>query len=294
MTAEHVVLVNPIAGRRTVAPDSISAALERHGVDHELLVIDGRDAMRRQVERVVREGRRLVVAGGDGTVGLAAETMIQAGLAAEAHPLAILPLGSGCDLLRTFGIPQDLDQAAAHLVRPGEYRIDVGHLAGDWGERIFVNIAQAGVGAAAAETAARLGRRLGSIRYPLAFAGRFPGFRAANVEIAGDISIRSRALAVIMANGQFFAGGWNVAPKAMLVDGELDVQVIDAAKRQAPALVPRIVAGTHLRDPAVKRRSGGNFSVESSVPWPVEADGDYCGTTPLEVRVLPAALSIKI
>ena len=31
----------------------------------------------------------------------------------------------------------------------------------------------------------------------------------------------SQALAVIMANAQFFAGGWNVAPRATLVDGVL-------------------------------------------------------------------------
>ena len=33
----------------------------------------------------------------------------------------------------------------------------------------------------------------------------------------------STALAVILANAQFFAGGWNVAPKATLVDGVLDI-----------------------------------------------------------------------
>jgi diacylglycerol kinase (ATP) len=294
MTAEHVVLVNPTAGRRSPDTSSIEAALAGHGIDHEIRVVDGVDEMRRQVVAVVREQRRLVIAGGDGTVGLSAEALVMAGLASDAPPIGILPLGSGCDLLRTFGIPQDLSEAAGHLVRPGEYRVDLGHLSAEWGERIFINIAQAGVGAAAAESARRLGRRLGSVRYPLAFAARFPGFRSAAVEIDGDVTIRSNALAVIMANGQFFAGGWNVAPKALLTDGKLDLQVIDARKRQAPALVPRIIAGTHLRDRSVTRRSAGRFSIRTAVPWPVEADGDYCGTTPVDVSVIPSALSIKI
>jgi diacylglycerol kinase (ATP) len=294
MTPGFVVLVNPAAGKRSIDTATIAAALDSHDIDHEIRVIDGPDEMRRQVVAVIREGRRLVIAGGDGTVGLTAEALVLEGLAADAPPVGILPLGSGCDLLRTFGIPQRLSEAAGHLVRPGEYRIDLGHLRADWGERIFVNIAQAGVGAAAAESARRLTRRLGPARYPLAFAGRFPRFRSAMVEIDGDVTIRSTALAVIMANGQFFAGGWNVAPKAMLVDGELDVQVIDARKRQAPALVPRIIAGTHLRDRSVTRRTAGNFTVRTDVPWPVEADGDYCGTTPIDVSVIPAALTIKI
>ena len=47
--------------------------------------------------------------------------------------------------------------------------IDLLALEGEWGTRHSVNVAQAGAGAAAAQTAARLSRRFGSSRYPLAF-----------------------------------------------------------------------------------------------------------------------------
>jgi diacylglycerol kinase (ATP) len=291
---ESVVLVNPAAGRRPVSPAEIADALDRHGVSHTLEVVSGSTAMEDAVIEVVRRGHRLVLAGGDGTLGLAAQALVRAGLAADALPIGVLPVGTGCDFLRTFGIPQDLMGAAAHLLTDSEYRIDLGRLQGDWGERIFVNIAQAGAGAAAAETAARMPRALGPARYPLAFAARLPGFPACTVEIEGTRTIRSKALAVIMANGQFFAGGWNVAPKALLVDGELDVQVIDAKKRQAPSLVPKIIAGVHLRHRSVTRRSMSEFTLRTEETWPIEADGDHLGTTPVQVSVLPAALSIKI
>jgi diacylglycerol kinase (ATP) len=291
---ESVVLVNPAAGRRPVSPAEIADALDRHGVVHALEVVSGPGAMEDAVVEVVRGGRRLVLAGGDGTLGLAAQALVRAGLASDALPVGMLPVGTGCDFLRTFGIPQDLIGAAAHLVTDSEYRIDLGRLQGDWGERIFVNIAQAGAGAAAAQTATRLPRALGPARYPLAFAARLPRFPACTIQIDGARTIRSKALAVIMANGQFFAGGWNVAPKALLVDGELDVQVIDAKKRQAPSLVPKIIAGVHLRHRSVTRRSLPEFTLTTEQIWPIEADGDHVGTTPVQVSVLPAALSIKI
>jgi diacylglycerol kinase (ATP) len=292
---ECVVLVNPAAGRRPVSPAEIADALDRHGVAHTLEVVSGPNAMEAAVIEVVRSGRRLVLAGGDGTLGLAAQALVRTGLAADALPIGMLPVGTGCDFLRTFGIPQDLVGAAAHLLTDSEYRIDLGLLRGAWGERIFVNIAQAGVGAAAAETAPRLPRALGPARYPLAFAGRLPRFPSCTIEIeTAARTLRSKALAVIMANGQFFAGGWNVAPKALLVDGELDVQVIDAKKRQAPGLVPKIIAGVHLRHPSVTRRSMSEFALRTEEIWPIEADGDYVGTTPVAVSVLPSALSIKI
>jgi diacylglycerol kinase (ATP) len=102
------------------------------------------------------------------------------------------------------------------------------------------------------------------------------------------------ALAVIMANAQFFAGGWNVAPKATLVDGVLDMQIINCAKTRAPALVPKVIRGTHLTDPAVRRFSAARFEIRSDRPWPLEADGDFVGNTPVTGRVLPAALRLKI
>jgi diacylglycerol kinase family enzyme len=104
----------------------------------------------------------------------------------------------------------------------------------------------------------------------------------------------SRALAVIMANAQFFAGGWNVAPRATLVDGVLDVQIINARKSQAPALVPKIIKGTHLKDRTVRRFAAATFQIETDVVWPLEADGDYIGNTPVSGRVVPAALHLKI
>lgn len=99
---------------------------------------------------------------------------------------------------------------------------------------------------------------------------------------------------MIFANAQFFAGGWNVAPRANMTDGRLDVQIIDTLKRRAPALVPKIIRGVHGSDPAVRRYSLPGFRLETEPVWPVEADGDFVGNTPVQVSVLAGALLLKI
>ncbi len=104
----------------------------------------------------------------------------------------------------------------------------------------------------------------------------------------------SEALAVIMANAQFFAGGWNVAPRATLVDGVLDIQIINATKSQAPSLIPKVIRGTHLRDPSVRRFAAAEFEIVTEPVWPLEADGDLVGNTTVTGRVVPAALHLKI
>ena len=286
------VLVNPKAGRRPVDPVSVRRLLNDVGVEATVEQVDSREEMKRVALESAAE-RDLVIVGGDGSVSLVVDALMHA--APSRMPvIGILPAGTGCDLLRTFGIPGTMEGAARHLLGDNTYRIDVGRLEGAWGRRHFVNVAQAGAGAAAAETAVHISRLLGPVRYPLAFAGRLPRFPRTQVTLGGSREYQSLALAVILANAQFFAGGWNVAPKAMLMDGEMDVQVINARKRQALGLVPRIIKGTHLGLPQVHRMSLASLSLATSVPWPVEVDGDYIGTTPFDMRVIPGAVELKI
>jgi diacylglycerol kinase (ATP) len=290
-----LVLVNPAAGRRPVAPAAVAAILRQAGVEHMLEAPAGPDEMRLAIGGYAfAGGRRLAVVGGDGTVNLAANVLM--GLPREARPLVgVLPGGTGCDLLRTFGIPQRLEEAVKRLHGDQTYQVDVGRLEGDFGVRYFVNVAQAGVGAAAAESALRLGRFLGKARYPLAFLGRLPGFPGSAVKLLmPDRNHDSPALAVIFANGQFFAGGWNVAPRATMIDGRLDLQIINCSKWAAPRLVPKIIKGVHLTERAVRRFSVNGFTLETGGRWPVEADGDYVGNTPVVVGVEPGAIDLKI
>lgn len=290
-----LVLVNPEAGPRVTPVDTVESALSAAGVDAEIHRPLTEHEASEIITHFARKGRRRVaVAGGDGSLNLAVNTLLKLDLG-EPPTVAMLPTGSGCDLLRTFGLPFDLRQAARHLTTEDTYLIDVATLEGDWGLHYFVNVAQIGAGAAAVQTAVRFSRRLGSARYPIAFGVRLPRFPKARVKVTTEKrTYESDALAVIIANAQFFAGGWNVAPKATLVDGVLDIQIINAQKSQAPALVPKVIRGTHLTDRAVRRFSAAQFEIETDPVWPLEADGDLVGNTAVSGRVVPAAVRLKI
>ena len=293
--ARWLAVVNRAAGSSPTHLEDVVAALRAAGVDFRVESPRSPEEVRELLVTSAAEGvSHFAMAGGDGTVNLAANVLLN--IAGMPPPvIGVLPAGTGCDLLRTFGISQELGRAAKHLATEDVYDIDVALLEGAWGSRYFVNVAQVGVGAAAAQTAPRLPRRIGSVRYPLAFAARLPRFPAANVRVVTERrTYESEALAVILANAQFFAGGWNVAPRATLIDGVLDVQVINCGKTRAPALVPKIIRGTHLSDPAVRRFSAASFEIDTDISWPLEADGDYIGNTPVSGRVVPAALRLKI
>ena len=289
------VLVNPAAGSRPVGLERLRESLSAERVDCQLEVGESIEHMKALIA-AHGEGTAdgLALVGGDGTFNLAINTL----LGEQVHDkplLAIIPAGTGSDLIRTFGLPQDMRSSVKHLATDDEYTIDLAYVEGHWGRRYFANVAQIGVGAAAAETASKLSRRLGKSRYPIAFAGRLPRFSKSHVVIETEKRrYESEALAVIMANAQFFAGGWNVAPRATLIDGVLDIQVFDASKTQAPVLVPKIIRGTHLRDRSVRRFQAARFSIESTETWPLEADGDFVGNAPVSGEVVPAAVRLAI
>jgi len=288
------VLLNPRAGRGKVTSDHLRQLLTEQGIEGRVETPASAQAMADRARDAIHSGGQVAVAGGDGTLSLTVDALCQKRWPAPPR-VAMLPTGTACDFLRTFGLSRDLEQAVARLGAPGWYDIDVGSLEGEWGQRFFVNVAETGVGAAAAQTAGRLPRWVGASRYGLAFAARLPRFPRAEIQVEGPRrSIRADGLAVIVANAQFFAWNWNIAPKANLVDNRLDLQVFTAKKRQLPAAVPKIIRGLHLREPWVQRRSWESFQVTTNPSWPIEADGEWVGYTPMRVLSHPAAIRFKI
>lgn len=290
-TTEWVILVNPAAGATPMPVERVEDAVARWGVAAVVEAMESAAALGESIAEVAASGRRPAVVGGNGTVNAAVTALVERRLDTT---LAVLPGTVQSDLTRTFAIPGTIEEAAAHLRGDASYRIDVGVVDAPWGRRYFANDVQAGLGAAATRAAAALPRRFGSRRLAMGLALRLPGFARTAVHVEGERRLDGDALGIILANGQFLGGGCNVAPKALLVDGELDVQMITAAKRDVPSLASRMRRGMHLSSPDVHRRSMSGAVVTTERPWPVTLDGEPGGTTPFQASVIAGAVDLKI
>ena len=282
MSEHWTILVNPRSGRRGALVDRVEDAVRSTGVSATIAAPAGGSAMRLAVQEVARTGRRHIgIVGGDGTISLVVDELMRLNLATP-PVIAVLPAGTGSDFARPFAISQRLEGAVHHLAGSTDYPIDVGFVRGEWGLRAYVNVAQAGLLAASVERASRLPQSIGRVKYQVAFWATLPQFTGTEIELVTDRRTYSGpALLALVANGQFFGGGFNVAPKAALMDGLLDVQVIDAKRREALQLFPQVKKGLHLRHPSVTRFQTSAFSLTTSVPWPFEVDGDLIGRTPV-------------
>src|SRR5262249_29484629 len=110
-----------------------------------------------------------------------------------------------------------------------------------------------------------------------------------------DEPIEIQVFNIIIANGQFVAGGIPIAPAAVLDDGLLDVVIIPAASMaQLAILVPQILLGKYLDSDLITFRRARKLAGESHPGMWFNADGELVGNEPASFEVLPQALQVIV
>ena len=257
----------------------------------------------RIAEEEARGGRRFIIAfGGDGTISETATGILRSGASAE---LGVLSHGTGADFVRTVGLPRRLADAARALQNGRTVPIDVGRVTYATGAqsestRYFINTASFGMSGVVADRTNRSEKRFGGrVAFAAATVTTALSFRPPEVEIAfdGNPGQRQRIAQVAICNGRYFGGGMKIAPDARLVDGKLDLVVID--KLSFLELVSnsrRLYAGTHVNLPQVRQRrvqSVAASSLNPDEPVLLEVDGETPGRLPARFEVCPGALRLR-
>jgi YegS/Rv2252/BmrU family lipid kinase len=290
-------VVNPRAGRKGSPYDEVTSVADQLGFECTFKQSESADHLRSLVRNAIDEGATGIVSvGGDGTANLVLDALMNAN-SANRISLAIVSSGSGGDFVRTFGhkstIRDGLQRVAGSDI--DRYPVDVGLASGEFGERYFLNALTSGVTAASVARADTLPRWVGSTRYTAAFWIALWSFPNSEVSVRVDRNhFEDDAITVVVANGQFFGGGLNIAPRSVLNDGKMDVQVFRGPRRQAFSVMPRVKMGAHLTHRGVQRFSGSEIHIDVPMSWPVEADGEILGWGSVTVRVVPDAIDFVI
>ena len=83
--------------------------------------------------KLLKSGKFVIVAGGDGAIRKAALALIGSGM-----PIAPLPLGTANNIVRSFELPLRPEEIIDGWREPRRRRIDVGVVEGPWGRRHFI------------------------------------------------------------------------------------------------------------------------------------------------------------
>jgi diacylglycerol kinase (ATP) len=308
-----ILFQNPASGapnpesRRRIRErlQAVSDSLTEVTVDRDLNLAG------RAAEAVQEEADLVVVAGGDGTVREVAGALVKTDIT-----LAIVPLGTFNNLAFSLKLPVDPD-AICDLIEAGFTRhIDVG-LAD--GHHAFFEAAGVGVDA----DLFPIGEEVKSGRfYGIGHAIRLALlYRQASVELRFDRSlfaayqnsflgiqpikrrrrrfrgvkrgVRLRCSLVVIGNGPYYGGNFNVCPGAILDDGLFSIGVYrDFSKLELLRHFWSISGGHRHYNPKMEMFTAQSVEISSGRRLSVHVDGHPIGTTPVRFEVLPRALKV--
>lgn len=292
---EVFVIQNPAAGSRPAdaVRQRIESALAERRVrfQHSYTLEPGHG--RELARQALSDGyRRLLVAGGDGTV-----TEVASALAGSEAALAVIPVGTGNQLAANLGVPRGLERSIDVAIFGGLWRIDVGRING----HPFTCMAGAGFDAAVVSPQSQVKRRLGYLAYVQAAAAAALAPKLSNFTMSLDgETIVGRGVGVEVTNMPgLIAPGLRrpirIVPDGAPDDGRLEVCMFAAESTlQIFSALGSILMGRHGRNPHLRYFSGSEIHVEADPPLPLQADGERIGTTPFTATIEPRALTVVV
>lgn len=294
-----LAVLNPVAGggRGAKLRINVERLLREAGIDFRLAVSERAGHAVALAHDAAHSGcRRFVCIGGDGTLNEVVNGAFEAGVGDVT--LALLPVGRGDDWARTFGIPRDLPSAVRLIAAGHTTRQDVGVAVfdrdGTTVKRHFINVAGVGFDAYVVQRTNAL--RLGPLTYLVGLLQGFFTFHAPRLTVSAGAFVRDEKMFLAFAAVcRYCGGGMQVAPTAVVDDGEFDVVTVgEVTKGELVINLRRLFDGTLPQYRKVRMTRAARVRVEAVPPALVEADGELLGHTPVTFSVLPRAIRVVV
>ncbi len=250
---------------------------------------------------------RLVALGGDGTTNEILNGIMREGKALNpALELGIVSCGTGCDMARGLGWPEDPMQQIERLATASAIPSDVGQVT--WmrtgsacGVSYFLNTASFGISGWVNRTMRTagafrlLGGKMAYFHTVLKTLARH-GAQRVRLTIDDGEPVEHVLLIGAACIGPYFGGGIRIAPGALRDDARLDfVSIRHASLGRIMRHIGKIYSGRHFELPEVTLHSARVILAEPAVAEediPIECDGECCGSLPVRIEVLPGALRL--
>jgi YegS/Rv2252/BmrU family lipid kinase len=264
---------------------------------------------------------RIVVAGGDGTINCVVNGLMQwrqeHGSLGEIT-LGVVPIGTGNVFAYNMGIPREWRQACRVIRANHKRSIDVG-LASHTPtnatstpitklktrnqlpitqSRYFLLMAGIGYDAKVIEdTSLRLKFVLRDFAYALRSLQNVVLHQGTQITLRFDDGrlYANEAWLVMIGNAASYAWDIKVTKHAELDDGLLDICLMPFENKFISVQqAMQILMGQHIERGIAQYWQSSGVTVESTPPVPVQLDGDAWATTPVEIKILPAALNVFV
>lgn len=312
-----LVVVNVFAASRKAGSVWKKAAvmLENAGIPYKAMFTGGKDNAIAISRKSAAAGyRKFIAVGGDGTVHDVLNGIAECVYSSDSpdvsvsdFTLAVLPVGSGNDWVKSTGIPKDI-QGAVNAIAAGctglqdVVKVDVLDPSDMMpvSSSYMANVGGVGLDARVCEIVnrkkeqGRRGKKLYVSALLYCIRHRVPV--RARIICDGQEIFSGRYLSIAFGVGKYSGGGMRQTPLAELGDGMLDVTVIpDIPIWTIAKEVWRLFTGTfHEVDvlTLAKCREVVVLPDGEADAEPVEVDGEVVGRAPVRMTVLPQQINV--
>ena len=238
--------------------------------------------------RAVEEGfRRIVAAGGDGTVNHVAN-----GMAGSSAALGILPMGTVNVFAMELGLPSNDLELCWQIVETGNIRlVDLPSANG----RYFVQLGGVGLDAQAVkETTLAFKRSLGPLSY-LISAAQIAARQPPKLFIESENASLREGSFVLVGNGRLYGGPFPFFKHAVIDDGLLDVVVFKRlGYLEIIKYLHDVVFSSDIRAPEIEYFQTRYLRITSEQDVPLELDGELAGNCPVDFQMHEKTLRVLV
>lgn len=279
-------IVNPGSGSDEINfSEKISAYFKdstHHSTVYELPAYCSKEKIREVINHAKPD--RVIAVGGDGTLKLVAECLLQ-----TTTPIGIIPAGSANGMAKELGIPLELNEALDTAVNGSPKKIHVVMV----NDELCIHLSDIGFNAYLVKKFDNLAHR-GMWGYTKAAWHALWTHHKMEVEFKiNNTVIRSEAAMVVIANATMYGTGVKINPEGTLDDEVFEVVLVK--KYSVMEILKLKFTNMALNPRNIELFQATNLTIRTKYKAHFQVDGEYLGkVNKIEAKIIPAAVCIIV
>ncbi len=308
------IIINPKAGNGKTKKrweKEIKPLLDGKKIEYTHIFTEGPNHATELAREAIKQNEDFIVAvGGDGTFNEVANGFFDPENFTPLNPeckFGVISSGTGSDFIKTVEIPKEIEGSIDILEHGIIQKQDVGiakfkDLEGNPGTRLFVNVADTGLGGDVVDRVNRTTKRLGG-KFSFLI-GSIRGIMHHHKSLTRLIldedeenAYEYNANMTCICIGKYFGGGMMISPNSDSTNGKFSIITIqDGSRWMLLTNIGKIYDGSHLKMPQVKEHDLCiNVKILSEDPVFLDLDGEQVGKgTDFEFEIIPNSLNVIV
>jgi len=295
------VIINPRSGNFNIQKDfdEINKLFISKGIHADFTLTKHKKHAESIAAELLSKGlTKIAVVGGDGTLNEVVNGIFTSGVPVPSDmTLAMIPVGTGNDWCRTFGIPSDFSKAIELIALGKTIRQDIGKIYFENGKtNYFINVAGVGFDAEVVKKVNndQIKNRRGKLVYLKNLVLCLIKSKSQHMKNEFDNKILdAEVFSIAIGIGKHNGGGMMPLPNAIVDDGLFDITVIKKiSKLDVIIQTKNLFDGTFITHKSVECHRAKYIKLQSTEQVLVEADGESLGKCPCILEIIPKALNV--